>query len=137
MVAIMAVLVLRQAVPIPMLSLCFEMLDAVLPQPPVTLGFYRDIAVLAFKSPTAQTGTGKTAAFALPILHKLAADRRPAPKGGARVLFEAGISWALDVGGVFPLHVPAFQAQNGAGESVYRSPSAAGALLSVGPAFTF
>jgi hypothetical protein len=57
--------------------------------------------------------------------------------GGARVLFEAGISWALDVGGVFPLHVPAFQAQNGAGESVYRSPSAAGALLSVGPAFTF
>ncbi len=34
----------------------------------------------------AQTGTGKTAAFALPILHKLAGDRRPAPKGGARVL---------------------------------------------------
>ena len=26
----------------------------------------------------AQTGTGKTAAFALPILHRLAADRRPA-----------------------------------------------------------
>ncbi len=34
----------------------------------------------------AQTGTGKTAAFALPILHKLATDRRPAPRGGARVL---------------------------------------------------
>jgi len=34
----------------------------------------------------AQTGTGKTAAFALPILHKLAADRHPAPKGRARVL---------------------------------------------------
>src|SRR5271166_2440780 len=34
----------------------------------------------------AQTGTGKTAAFALPILNRLAADRRPAPKGGARVL---------------------------------------------------
>jgi ATP-dependent RNA helicase RhlE len=34
----------------------------------------------------AQTGTGKTAAFALPILNKLAADRRPAPRGGARVL---------------------------------------------------
>src|SRR5271157_4472174 len=34
----------------------------------------------------AQTGTGKTAAFALPILHKLAADRRPPPKRGARVL---------------------------------------------------
>ncbi len=34
----------------------------------------------------AQTGTGKTAAFALPILNRLAADRRPAPKGGVRAL---------------------------------------------------
>ncbi len=34
----------------------------------------------------AQTGTGKTAAFALPILHKLTTERRPAPKRGARVL---------------------------------------------------
>ena len=34
----------------------------------------------------AQTGTGKTAAFALPLLHRLTATRRPAPKGGARVL---------------------------------------------------
>jgi ATP-dependent RNA helicase RhlE len=34
----------------------------------------------------AQTGTGKTAAFALPILHRLVGDRRPAPRGGARVL---------------------------------------------------
>ena len=34
----------------------------------------------------AQTGTGKTAAFALPILHRLAADPRPAPRKGARVL---------------------------------------------------
>ncbi|UZE52181.1 DEAD/DEAH box helicase [Rhodopseudomonas sp. P2A-2r] len=34
----------------------------------------------------AQTGTGKTAAFALPLLHRLAQNPRPAPKGGARVL---------------------------------------------------
>ena len=34
----------------------------------------------------AQTGTGKTAAFALPILHRLAANRRPAQRQGTRVL---------------------------------------------------
>ncbi len=34
----------------------------------------------------AQTGTGKTAAFALPILHRLAANRNPAPPKGCRVL---------------------------------------------------
>ncbi len=34
----------------------------------------------------AQTGTGKTAAFALPLLHHLSVAPRPAPKGGARVL---------------------------------------------------
>ena len=32
--------------------------DAVLPQPPVTLGFYRDIAVLAFKSPAVRADSG-------------------------------------------------------------------------------
>ena len=34
----------------------------------------------------AQTGTGKTAAFVLPLLHRLAASPRPAPTGGARIL---------------------------------------------------
>jgi ATP-dependent RNA helicase RhlE len=37
----------------------------------------------------AQTGTGKTAAFALPLLHRLAANPRPAPTGGARILILA------------------------------------------------
>ncbi len=34
----------------------------------------------------AQTGTGKTAAFALPILHRLSADRKAPPRRGCRVL---------------------------------------------------
>ena len=34
----------------------------------------------------AQTGTGKTAAFALPILHRLAADPRPPVRKSCRVL---------------------------------------------------
>jgi ATP-dependent RNA helicase RhlE len=46
--------------------------------PPVLAG--RDLVALA------QTGTGKTAAFALPILHRLAATRRPVGDRGCRVL---------------------------------------------------
>src|SRR5437016_14442509 len=34
----------------------------------------------------AQTGTGKTAAFALPILHRLASQPRATPHGACRVL---------------------------------------------------
>jgi ATP-dependent RNA helicase RhlE len=34
----------------------------------------------------AQTGTGKTAAFALPILHRLITDRKPTPRGACRAL---------------------------------------------------
>jgi hypothetical protein len=36
--------------------------DAVLPQPPVTLGFYRDIAVLAFKAPSDEAHTAPSPA---------------------------------------------------------------------------
>ena len=46
--------------------------------PPVMAG--RDLCGIA------QTGTGKTAAFALPILHRLAATTVPAPRHGCRVL---------------------------------------------------
>jgi len=46
--------------------------------PPALLG--RDVQGIA------QTGTGKTAAFALPILQRLLADRRRAPPRGCRVL---------------------------------------------------
>ena len=46
--------------------------------PPILAG--RDLVGIA------QTGTGKTAAFALPILHYLAQNPRPAPRNGCRVL---------------------------------------------------
>ena len=46
--------------------------------PPVLTG--KDVLGIA------QTGTGKTAAFALPILHRLAADRKPTPRNGTRAL---------------------------------------------------
>jgi ATP-dependent RNA helicase RhlE len=46
--------------------------------PPIMAG--RDLLGVA------QTGTGKTAAFALPILHRLAANRRPAGRRACRVL---------------------------------------------------
>jgi len=36
--------------------------DAVLPQPEVSLGFYRDIAVLAFKAPAGEAGSATSAA---------------------------------------------------------------------------
>ena len=46
--------------------------------PPALLG--RDVQGIA------QTGTGKTAAFALPILQRLSANPRPSVRGGCRVL---------------------------------------------------
>ncbi len=73
------------------LGLCAELLKALAAEgytaptpiqqqaiPPVLQG--RDVQGIA------QTGTGKTAAFALPILQRLAANRRPLVRGGCRVL---------------------------------------------------
>jgi hypothetical protein len=60
-----------------------------------------------------------------------------AAQGGLRLRFKAGLSWVLDVQGVFPVHVPLFSAQNGAGTTQYRLSSPTGALVSAGPAFVF
>jgi hypothetical protein len=57
--------------------------------------------------------------------------------GGVRLLFDAGIPWALDLDGVFPVHTPAVRAEDAVGRDQPRAPNPAGALLSVGPAFTF
>jgi hypothetical protein len=56
---------------------------------------------------------------------------------GVRLLFRAGIPWALDLGGLFPIRAPAFRAEDSSGQERFRNPSAAGALLSIGPAFDF
>ncbi|HEX4445918.1 MAG TPA: hypothetical protein VH044_04255 [Polyangiaceae bacterium] len=56
---------------------------------------------------------------------------------GVRILFQAGIPWAFDLGGLFPIHAPAFRAQGSDGLEKFRSPSLAGALVSIGPAFDF
>jgi hypothetical protein len=57
--------------------------------------------------------------------------------GGLRLLFVVGIPWALDVDGVFPIHVPAFRAEDAQGQAAFREPSPAGGLLSLGPSITF
>ena len=58
-------------------------------------------------------------------------------QAGLRLRFEAGLAWVFDVQGVFPVRVPQFSAQDGAGTTEYRPTSPTGALVSVGPAFFF
>jgi len=58
-------------------------------------------------------------------------------QGGLRLVLAAGVSWVLDVEGVFPVHVPEFRAESGAGVALYRQIDPTGALLSAGPVFFF
>jgi hypothetical protein len=58
-------------------------------------------------------------------------------QAGLRLIVTAGVSWVLDVGAVFPLHVPEFRGENGQGQSEYRPVYPPGALLGVGPVFFF
>jgi hypothetical protein len=56
---------------------------------------------------------------------------------GVRLLFQAGIPWAIDLGGLFPVRSPSFRAENATGAAQFRAPNPAGVLLAVGPAFKF
>jgi hypothetical protein len=58
-------------------------------------------------------------------------------QGGLRLVLAAGVSWVLDLEGVFPVHVPEFRAESGAGQPLYRQIDPTGALLSAGPVFFF
>jgi hypothetical protein len=58
-------------------------------------------------------------------------------QGGVRLFFVAGIPWALDVDGIFPIHAPAFRAEDGQGVDRYRDASLAGAMVGFGPSVPF
>lgn len=58
-------------------------------------------------------------------------------QGGLRLLWTAGVSWVLDVDGVFPIHVPEFQAESVQGSPLERPLNPPGALVSAGPVFFF
>jgi hypothetical protein len=60
-----------------------------------------------------------------------------AAQGGLRLVLAAGVSWVLDVEGVFPVHVPEFRAESGTGRPLIRPIDPTGAWLSAGPVFFF
>ncbi|HKW29873.1 MAG TPA: glycosyl hydrolase, partial [Verrucomicrobiae bacterium] len=70
--------------------------DAVLPPPPMTLGFYRDIAVLAFKAPVAADNVSDTAVPAGKLKIKRAVYE--AKNGGGSTNVTAKISALLERG---------------------------------------